>query len=177
MSRSPLAVLLPLLLAGCGSSPPSVEEYLSIVPQAVRAAAEDARAAAPRGSGTGPLLVDVKSFAAGSHRATGEVIPRERAAETLRRELGVPFQDTPPDSSFNCLEMELGNSCWVPKNGVFVHLNVASRAPERMTLHVASTVTASNYIPPVLCDRILRMDFVRREGKWTLESKEPTKSC
>lgn len=177
LPRLLLSLVLAALLPACGSEPPSVEEYLGLVPQAVRVAEEDARAAAPRGSATGPLLVDVQSFAAGSHRATGEIIPPATVQEVLQRTLEQPFRPTPRDSSFNCMELELGHSCWVPFNGVYVRLNVASRVQGRITLHVSTSVTASNYIPPVLCDRILRMKFVQEDGRWVLREKEPTRTC
>lgn len=179
MNRLPallLSVVL-LLLAGCGTEKPSEEAYLDVAAQAVRAAEEDARAHAAEGSATGPLLLNVRSFAGGAQRATGEVIPPERMQAAFERRLEQPFEPTPPDSSFNCLEMELGNSCWVPRNGVFVHLNIAHGTPGEIELVVTSTVTAGNYVPPVLCDRILRMEFVRRGEEWVLEEKTPTRTC
>lgn len=179
MNRLP-ALLLPaalLLLAGCAPEKPSEEEYLEVAAQAVRVADEDARAHAAEGSATGPLLLNVRSFAGGSQRATGEQISPETVLAAFERRLDRPFQPTPPDSSFNCIEMELGSSCWVPRNGVFVHLNIAHGTPGQITLVVTSTVTAGNYIPPVLCDRILRMEFEERGEEWVLEEKTPTRTC
>lgn len=166
-------LLLPLAAAACGSGKPSEQDYLEVVRKTVQFAEKDAREAAPSGSATGPLLVDVKSFRGGSLRATGEVVDLEKVSRAIDR----PFQATVPDSSFNCLEMELGPSCWVPKNGVFVHLNLASRAPDRIIMHYTSTVTASNYVPPVLCDRVFRLEFVRRGGGWAIQDTVPVRSC
>ncbi len=180
MSKLPRPVsslLLAFSLAGCTSERPTEAEYLGVVSQAVRASVEDARAHAPPGSGTGPLMVNVRSFAGGAIRATGEAIPPERVGQSLRAGFDQPFRDMPTDSSFACMELEIGTTCWVPNNGIFVHLNVASRAPGQMTLHVMSRVTASHYIPPVICDRILRMEFVKREQKWALQKQEPTRTC
>jgi hypothetical protein len=169
----PSALLLSLAAAACGSDRPSEADYLDVVRQTVRFAEADAREAAPAGSATGPLLLDVKSFRGGSLRATGKVVEVERIASAVDR----PFQATVPDSSFNCMDMELGASCWVPKNGVFVHLNLASRAPGRITMHYTSTVTASNYVPPVLCDRVFRLEFARRGGEWVMQDTVPVRSC
>lgn len=162
-----------VLAAGCASEKPSEADYLDVVRQTVRFAEEDARRAAPPGSATGPLLLDVKSFRGGSLRAIGEVVDVEKVAGAVDR----PFQATVPDSSFNCLDLELGPSCWVPRNGVFVHLNLASRAPDRITMHYTSTVTASNYVPPVLCDRAFRLEFVRGDGGWVMQDTVPLRSC
>lgn len=175
---SPVSFLfLALALGGCSSERPTEAEYLDVVSQAVRTSVEDARAHAPPGSGTGPLMVNVRSFAGGAIRAIGEPVPPEKVEQSLRAGLDLPFQAAPTDSSFACMEMEFGPTCWVPKNGMFVHLNVAGRAPGRMTLHVMSRVTASHYIPPVICDRILRMEFAKREEKWVLQKQEPTRAC
>lgn len=172
-----VARCLPLLalvwVAGCRSEPPTEADYLDMVRQAVRFAAQDARAAAPRGSGTGPLLIDVNSFRGGSHRATGAVIE----PGTLEAALEQPFQAVAHDSSYTCMELPVGSSCWVPQNGVYLHLNLASRAPGRVTMNVTSTVTASNYIPPVLCDRVLRLQFARQEQGWVLDQSEPLRTC
>ncbi|HEX2220581.1 MAG TPA: hypothetical protein VHG35_17380 [Gemmatimonadales bacterium] len=162
-----------LVLAGCSSGKPSEADYLDVVRQTVRFAEDDARSSAPPGSATGPLLLDVKSFRGGSLRAIGEVVDTDRIAGAVDR----PFQATVPDSSFNCMDMELGTSCWVPKNGVFVHLNLASRAPDRITMHYTSTVTASNFVPPVLCDRAFRLEFVRGTGGWVMQDTVPLRAC
>ena len=172
MKRLHLTSVL-LLVAACGSEAPSETDYLEVVRQTVRFSEQDARRSAPPGAGTGPLLVDVKSFRGGSLRATGEIVETDRIAAAIDR----PFVATVPDSSFNCLDMELGMSCWVPKNGVFVHLNLASRAPDRLTMHVTSTVTASNYVPPVLCDRLFQLEFQRKERGWVLQDSVPKKTC
>lgn len=180
MSKLPslaASLALALTLAGCGSERPTEAEYLGVVSQAVRTSVEDARAHAPPGSGTGPLLIDVRSFSGGGVRAIGEQVPAEKVEQSLRGALGAPFQDAPTDSSFTCMELEMGPSCWVPRNGMFVHLNVASRASGEMTLHVTSRVTASHYIPPVICDRILRMNFVKEGERWVMKEKEPTRTC
>ena len=97
----------------------------------------------------------------------------DRIAEAVGR----PFVPTVPDSSFNCLDMELGTSCWVPKNGVFVHLNLASRAPDRLTMHVTSTVTANQYVPPVLCDRLFQLEFQRGSSGYVLRDSVAKKTC
>lgn len=175
MKRLLLTALLAVCAAaaGCGSEKPSEADYLDVVRQTVRYAEDDARRAAPRGSATGPLLLDVKSFRGGSVRATGKVVETDRIAGAVDR----PFQATVPDSSFNCLEMELGTSCWVPRNGVFVHLNLASRASDRITMHYTSTVTASNFVPPVLCDRAFRLEFVRGERGWVIREAVPIRAC
>lgn len=172
MKRLLLTSLL-VLAAGCGSGKPSEADYLDVVRQTVRFAEDDARRAAPPGSATGPLLLDVKSFRGGSLRATGEVVDAEKVSGAVDR----PFQATVPDSSFNCMDMELGPSCWVPRNGVFVHLNLASRGPDRITMHYTSTVTASNYVPPVLCDRAFRLEFVRGSSGWVMQDTVPLRSC
>ncbi len=175
MNRLPLSCTLAaaLLAAACGSERPSEADYLHVVRETVRFAEEDARRAAPSGSATGPLLLDVKSFRGGSLRATGELVEEGKIADAVDR----PFSATVPDSSFNCIEMELGPSCWVPKNGVFVHLNLASRAPQRITMHVTSTVTANNFIPPVLCDRVFRLEFARKGREWELRERVPVRTC
>lgn len=172
MKRLHLTSVL-LLVAACGSETPSEADYLDVVRQTVRFAERDARRAAPPGAGTGPLLLDVKSFRGGSLRATGEIVETDRIASAVDR----PFVATVPDSSFNCLEMELGMSCWVPKNGVFVHLNLASRSPDRLTMHVTSTVTASNFIPPVLCDRQFQLEFARSGSGWVMQDTVAKKTC
>jgi hypothetical protein len=169
-------LLLPSILvlaAACGSEAPSEADYLDVVRQTVRFSEQDARRSAPQGAATGPLLVDVKSFRGGSLRATGAIVETDRIAAAIDR----PFVATVPDSSFNCLDMELGMSCWVPKNGVFVHLNLASRAPDRLTMHVTSTVTASNYVPPVLCDRLFQLEFQRGERGWVMQDSVAKKTC
>lgn len=168
-----LLALLVVPAAGCGSDDPTERDYLAVVRQTVRFAEEDARKAAAPGAATGPLLVDVKSFRGGSLRATGSVIDLDRVAGAIDR----PFRATVPDSSFNCVNMELGPSCWVPKNGVFVHLNLASRGPQRISMNVTSTTTASNFIPPVLCDRSHRLEFVKNGKAWVLQEKQLIKSC
>ncbi|MBV9775335.1 MAG: hypothetical protein JO040_15375 [Gemmatimonadetes bacterium] len=170
-----LLALLALPAAGCGSDEPTESDYLSVVRQTVRFAEADARKAAVPGSATGPLLVDVKSFRGGSLRATGSLIDLDRVSKSIDR----PFRATVPDSSFNCVTLELGPSCWVPKNGVFVHLNLASRAPQQITMNVTTTTTASNFIPPVLCDRAYRLEFVKgtKGGEWVLQEKQLVKSC
>lgn len=167
------ALLLAGTVAGCGSEAPSEADYLDVVRQTVHFAERDARRSAPPGSADGPLLLDVKSFRGGSLRATGQVVETDRISRAVDR----PFQPTVPDSSFNCLDLELGTSCWVPKNGVFVHLNLASRATDRITMHITSTVTASNYVPPVLCDRVFRLEFQRSQRGWVMQDSVPVKSC
>jgi len=167
------SVLLLAAAAGCGSQQPSEADYLDIVRQTVRFAEDEARRTAPSGSATGPLLLDVRSFRGGSLRATGNVVEVERIAEAIDR----PFTATVPDSSFNCLDMELGASCWVPHNGVFVHLNLASRGADRITMHYTSTVTASDYVPPVLCDRVFRLEFERGEQGWVMQDSVPVRTC
>ncbi|HEX2094228.1 MAG TPA: hypothetical protein VHG28_17625 [Longimicrobiaceae bacterium] len=168
-----LTIFLGLPASGCGSQTPTEDDYLDVVRQTVRFAEADARRSAVQGAATGPLLVDVNSFRGGSLRATGKVIEKEKVAGAIDRQ----FRETVPDSSFNCMDTELGPSCWVPKNGVFVHLNLASRAPQRITMHYTSTVTASNFIPPVLCDRTFRLEFVKRGTGWVLQDTVPLKSC
>ena len=168
---SPAAVLL--FAAACGSERPSEEDYLSVVRQSVRVAEQHARENAGPGSGTGPLLLDVASFRAGGHRAVGEAVEREKIARVVDR----PFQPTPRDSSFTCMELELGNSCWVPKDGVYVRLNLVSRAPGQFTMLMGTTTTAAQFIPRVLCDRILRLVFVKRGKEWVLQEQVPTRSC
>lgn len=162
-----------LLAAACGSEAPSEADYLDVVRQTVHFAERDARRSAPQGAATGPLLLDVKSFRGGSLRATGGIVETDRISAAIDR----PFVATVPDSSFNCLDMELGTSCWVPKNGVFVHLNLASRSPDRLTMHVTSTVTASNYVPPVLCDRLFQLEFQRGERGWVMQDSVAKKTC
>ncbi len=170
-------VLVALFLPACGFERPTVEEYLAVATEAIRLSEEDARAAASQGSATGPLLLDLASFAVGSLRTSGERISSEAVAAAMERLPDNTFRPTPRDSSFTCMDMELGPSCWVPFNGVAVRLNVASRAPGRMIFHVASSVTASNFIPPLICERILRLDFEEREGRWVLAASEPTRTC
>lgn len=166
-------LLLALPAAGCGSNKPTEEDYLAIVRKTVSFAEDDARRAAAEGAATGPLLLDVNSFRGGSLRATGTVI----APEKISRAIGREFRPTVPDSSFRCLETELGPTCWVPKQGVFVHLNLASRTPDRIIMHYTSTVTASNFIPPVLCDRAFRLEFARDGRDWVIRDTIPVKSC
>jgi hypothetical protein len=168
-----LPSILLLAAAGCGSEAPSEADYLDVVRQTVSFSERDARRAAPPGSARGPLFLDVKSFRGGSLRATGGVVEVDRIAEAVGR----PFVPTVPDSSFNCLDMELGTSCWVPKNGVFVHLNLASRAPDRLTMHVTSTVTANQYVPPVLCDRLFQLEFQRGSSGYVLRDSVAKKTC
>lgn len=172
-ARSALFILTSIPLLACNPQVPTRAEYLQMVREAVRFAEQDARDAASRGSGTGPLLIDVRSFRNGSHRATGEVM-EPGVVETA---LDQPFQAVVPDSSFACMQMPVGYSCWVPDNGVYLHLNIASRASGRVTLHVASTVTASNFIPPVLCERVSRLRFEKREVDWVLAATEPIRTC
>lgn len=162
-----------VLVAACGSEAPTEAEYLDMVRQAVRFAERDARAAAPRGSGTGPLLIDVHSFRGGSQRATGEALETGLVEAALEQ----PFRAIAHDSSYTCMQLPVGNSCWVPQNGVYLHLNLASRAPGRVTMNVTSTVTASNYIPPLLCDRVLRLQFAKQETRWVLDETEPLRTC
>lgn len=175
-SRFLFCALLALPAAGCGSNEPTESDYLNVVRQTVRFAEADARSTAAPGAATGPLFVDVKSFRGGSLRATGSVVDLDKVSRAIDR----PFQATVPDSSFNCVNLEIGPSCWVPKNGVFVHLNLASRGPNQITMNVTSTTTASNFVPPVLCDRAYRLEFVKKNekgGNWVLQEKQLTKSC
>lgn len=174
MKLFPSRLALPvLLLAACGTEHSTEADYLDVVRQSVRIAEQDARENASPGAARGPLLLDVASFRAGGQRAIGTPVDGEKISRAVDR----PFQPTPRDSSFTCMELELGMSCWVPRDGVYVRLNVATRAPDRLTMVVGTTTTAAEYIPRILCDRIVRLVFVKRGKEWALQEKTPTRTC
>lgn len=178
MKRAARAALLLSLaaLAAC-TERPAPEAYLDVLPRAVEFAEADARRTQPGQPAQGPLIVDLASFAYGARTVTATQVDTAR----LRAAVGRPFMNIPftqADSAMLCDEgggSGLGGGtggCWVRQYGVYLHLNQARAAGDRMTLLVTSTSTNRSVFPTHICDRVWRLVFLRSDGEWELAERD-----
>lgn len=172
MMRAARALFLPLaVLAACTTERPSAEVYLDVLPRVVEFAENDARREQPGQPATGPLIVDLPSFAFGGRTVTGANVDTAR----LRAAIGKPFVDIPfaqADSALLCDQGGTVGGCWVRQYGVYLHLNQARAAGGRMTVLLTSTSTNRSEFPTRICDRVWRLVFLRRDGQWEMAERD-----
>lgn len=167
-------MLLLALLAGCERRQTTTPaEFLRIVPQVVAAAETDARAAAPEGSARGELLVDPNSFRYWALRELNEKLDSGAVLQAVGR----PFRPTTLDSAVECANLQLGPSCAVTGDGVFVRMHMLRIRPHEIRAYSTSVVTHNNFIPPAVCERRLELVFTQQAGQWKLAQRNPKREC
>lgn len=162
-----LALLLAAPVAGCVESP-SAEGFLAVVPRIVDVVEQDARANAPGGAATGPLLMDLRSFVANGSQLVGEDLTSEQVTAAVGR----PFEAVVEADSALLCDSPDATDCWVRRHGVYVHLNVVRGTEGQITALARGTVTDRSSFPTHICDRVWRMVFVREGAGWTLAERE-----
>lgn len=171
MKRSSLSAALAAILllgAGCDKPPPTVDEYLGILPQVIEFAERDARQTQPGRPADGPLIMDIKSFAGGAYLIAKEKLDTARIA----RAIGKPYESATPNEALLCDESGLVGGCYVRGYGVLLYLNLARGASNWMNVIVTTTSTDRSAHPTRICDRVWRMNFEREDGVWKLKKTE-----
>lgn len=167
---------LPLLvlLAGCERPARTTpEEFLQLVPQIVAFAEDDARQAAPEGSARGPLFVDPRSFRYWANRQLNLSVDSARIVAAINR----PFQPAAEEAAVQCANFQLGPTCSVIQDGVFVRLSLLLTEPHTLLAYTTSLVTHQNYIPSAVCERRFELVFTRKERGWQLTGRNPKREC
>lgn len=163
--------LLLAVIAACSPERPAPEVYLDALPRVIEFAEADARRNQPGQPAQGPLIVDLPSFAYGARTVTGVEVDTAR----LRAAVGQPFLNIPfaqADSAMLCDEGGGIGGCWVRQYGVYLHLNQARAAGDRMTVLLTSTTTNRSLFPTHICDRVWRLIFLRRDGQWEMAERD-----
>ena len=175
MTQYPRSLPLMLLLLAACERPQNTnpEAFLRIVPDIVAAAEADAREAAPQGSARGPLLVDPRSFRYWADRELEGTFDSASVAQAIRQ----PFEPAKPEDAIQCANLQLGPSCAVTQDGVFVRLSMLRVAPHEIRAYTASVVTHNDYIPPAVCERRLELVFTEQQGQWKLAEQNPKRRC
>jgi hypothetical protein len=174
MTKRLCAFPLLVLLASCERPlRTSDAEFLQLVPQIVAFAEEDARQAAPEGSARGPLFVDPRSFRYWANRQLNLNLDSARIVGAINR----PFRPSTEENAVQCANFQLGPTCSVIEDGVFVRLSLLLTEQHRMLVYTTSLVTHQNYIPSAVCERRFELVFTRQNGPWQLAERNPKREC
>ncbi len=138
----------------------------------VQVAETDARAAAGSRGGTGPLLVDVGSFALAATQAMGGSITDREVREAIGPEAkavsyAAAVRCGPPNSP-----------CGVADDGVLVRLDSLRSTPKGLRAVVTSVTTSRRRSGrSAICDRQLALTFDLRASRWILEDRRVLLMC
>lgn len=167
------ALLLPLMLAGCGSEHITVPEYVGIARQVLAFAEQDARQNQPGRVADGPLYVNVQSFRNAAIKLTGETVSQD----SISRALGEPT-DAQLEQALLCDTASGFGGCWVRKYGLWINLNLVRHAGGEISTFVRSTTTNRALRPTDFCDRVWTLDFRKDEsGQWRLTERTLRRDC
>lgn len=167
---------LPLLLfvVACERPTRTTEaEFLQLIPQIVAFAEDDARQAAPEGSARGPLFVDPRSFRYWANRQLNLNLDSAGIVAAINR----PFRPATDENAVQCANFQLGPTCSVIEDGVFVRLSLLLTEPHTLLAYTTSIVTHQNYIPSAVCERRFELVFTRQESGWRLTGRNPKREC
>lgn len=148
-------------------------EFLQLIPQIVAFAEADAREAAPEGSAEGPLFVDPRSFRYWAERQLNLNLDSAQIVQAINR----PFEPATEEDAVQCANFQLGPTCSVVQDGVFVRLSLLTTDPHVIRAYTTSVVTHQNYIPSAVCDRRFELVFTRQESGWALTERNPKREC
>jgi len=168
--------VLPMLLflAGCERPTRTSEaEFMQIIPQIVAFAEDDARQAAPEGSARGPLFVDPRSFRYWGNRQLNLSLDSAAIMAAINR----PVQPSSEENVVQCAIFQLGPTCSITQDGVFIRLSLLLTEPHTLLAYTTSLVTHQNYIPSAVCERRHELVFTRQEAGWQLTGRNPKREC
>lgn len=136
-------------------------EYLDLVPTIVEAVEDVTCGWAKFGSGCGPLLLDIESFASAGSAATGSPISTSEIAAVIPR----PFSIVPAQDAYRCAPEN--HPCKISHSGVHVLLDSAHRSGCNWKV-VATVSWASRAIEgdPRTGYQRVEMTFANEGGKW-----------
>jgi len=189
MTRVRLAApaLLALTLAACsGRWTPT--DYYALLPDLVRFADADARQnAGPPQPPSGPLWLDVKSFAGGGWQLTGKTLDRDsvfarmampNAQRVEKPQDALVFQDTGTVAATPEAAAGFAGGRWVKSYGVMLHLNQVKADSREIVATVTSYVTDRRSWPTGICRRIQRVTYQKdASGAWKRVKNELRKGC
>ncbi|MFL5385129.1 MAG: hypothetical protein ACJ8GN_21620 [Longimicrobiaceae bacterium] len=189
MTRARLTTpaLLALLAAACSSPRYTAADYYALLPDLVRFAEADARQNGGPQPPTGPLWLDVKSFAGGGWQLTDETLSRD----TVFARIGMPsaqrvekpqdalmIQDTGTVAATPEAAAGFAGGRWVKSYGVMLHLNQVKADNREIAATITSYVTDRRSWPTGICRRIQRVTYQKdASGAWKRVKNELRKGC
>jgi hypothetical protein len=190
MKRVRLAVpaLLLLAFAACGGADYMPRDYYALLPDLVRFADADARQnATVGGRPSGPLWIDVKSFAGGGWQLTGQTLNRDtvfarmalpEAQRVEKPQDALVIQDTGTVAVSPEAAAGFAGGRWVKSYGVMVHLNLVKSDSREIAATVTSYATDRRSWPTGICRRVQRVTYQKdASGAWKRVKNELRKGC
>jgi hypothetical protein len=186
MTRARLAPLALLALAACSKSYTRTDFY-ALLPDLVRFADTDARQNGGPQPPTGPVWVDVKSFAGGGWQLTGETLNRDSVfarmalpgAERVEKpQDALVIQDTGTVAATPEAAAGFAGGRWVKRYGVMLHLNQVKADSREIAATITSYATDRRSWPTGICRRVQRVTYQKdATGAWKRVKNELRKGC
>jgi hypothetical protein len=185
--RLTIPALLAVALAACSSARYTLDDYYAILPDLVRFSNTDARQNSGGEAPTGPVWIDVKSFAGGGWQLTGETLSRDsvmsRIGDPAAQRVEKPqdalvIQDTGTVATSPEAVAGFAGGRWVKSYGVMVHLNLVKADSREIAATVTSYATDRRSWPTGICRRVQRVTYQKdASGAWKRVKNELRKGC
>jgi hypothetical protein len=186
--RLTLPALLAVALAACGSTRYTTGDYYAILPDLARFADADARQnATVGGRPSGPVWIDVKSFAGGGWQLTGKTLSRDsvfarmalpEAQRVEKPQDALVIQDTGTVVASPEAAAGFAGGRWVKSYGVMLHLNLVKSDSREIAATITSYATDRRSWPTGICRRVQRVTYQKdASGAWKRVKNELRKAC